>query len=47
MFEREAPYTTHNYLEEFAQASWEDIEKDLGPMSKEEYEYYERVAKEK
>ncbi len=40
VFEREAPYTNHNYLQEWADAGALDMLKELGPMSKEEYDYY-------
>jgi transcriptional regulator with XRE-family HTH domain len=40
VWERTAPYTKHDYDMEFLQAGANDVLKDLGPISKEEYEYY-------
>ena len=41
VWERKAPYTEHDYDQEFMQAGASDILKDLGPMSQEEYDYYQ------
>src|SRR3989339_221391 len=40
VFEREKPYTEHDYEEEFQNASAQDISDDLGEVSEEEHNYY-------
>jgi transcriptional regulator with XRE-family HTH domain len=45
VYEREAPYTEHDHWEEFVQAGAIDILKDLGPISDEEYDYYQSFKK--
>ena len=43
VFERNKPYTDKDYLSLLSQVSGEDIVKDLGPISREEYEYYKSL----
>lgn len=40
VWERTAPYTEHDYDQEFLQAGADDVFRTLGPMDEEEYEYY-------
>jgi len=40
VWERIAPYTEHDYDQEFMQAGASDMHKRLEPMTEEEYEYY-------
>lgn len=47
VWERTAPYTKHDYDMEFLQAGANDVLKDLGPISKEEYEYYQNLKDKK
>lgn len=46
VFWREEPYTCCDYYYEAQMAALEDVENFLEPLSKEEIEYYERIAKE-
>jgi len=43
VFRREPPYAHKDYEKDFEQASLDDIIKDLGPISKEEHDYYSNL----
>jgi len=45
VYERTAPYSCCDYDALFQKKAWDDMGKHLGPLPKDEYEYYENLVK--